>query len=595
MRRNCHPTTLPRGWSVARYWNEVALGLVRDNPPAPTVVARNMFSLSAAMWDAWAAYDPDADGYFYVEKATAANVADARDAAISFAAFRVLSERYFSYAWTTPTELPEEFVHHLSALCYRADFVFEGPESPAGLGNRIARRVVETGLDDGSLEDQSYVDPSYKPINKPIRALKSGTVMKYPNHWQPIRFPAGRARGQGGGSAPDTQTFVGAQWGRVTPFALGPSAGGLAMDPGPPPALGSDATLDEQFKQAAIQIIEYSSTLDPRDDVEIDISPGALGNNSLGTNDGAGRATNPATGKAYDPNIVLRADYERALAEYWADGPSSETPPGHWNLIANYVSDSANFEFRFAGGVPLTDRLEWDVKMYFALNGALHDAAIAAWGIKRFYDSARPISMIRYMAGLGQSSDPSLPHYDLSGLPLVPGLVELITRESSASGKRHHQLRDHIGEIAVRAWRGFPDDPATETSGVGWILGANWVPYQRPSFITPAFPGYVSGHSTYSRAAAEVLTALTGSEFFPGGLFAVGRTRGSLRHEKGPIGEVLFQWATYYDAADSAGISRLYMGIHIPQDDFEGRKIGSTCGIGAWDLALRYFDGDVDQ
>ena len=57
----------------------------------------------------------------------------------------------------------------------------------------------------------------------------------------------------------------------------------------------------------------------------------------------------------------------------------------------------------------MVDRLEWDVKMYFALNGAVHDAAIAAWGLKGFYDSVRPISMIRYMGGLGQSSDPTGP------------------------------------------------------------------------------------------------------------------------------------------------------------------------------------------
>ena len=46
------------------------------------------------------------------------------------------------------------------------------------------------------------------------------------------------------------------------------------------------------------------------------------------------------------------------------------------------------------------------MKTYFALNGAVHDAAIAAWGLKGFYDSVRPISMIRYMGGKGQSSDP---------------------------------------------------------------------------------------------------------------------------------------------------------------------------------------------
>ena len=118
------------------------------------------------------------------------------------------------------------------------------------------------------------------------------------------------------------------------------------------------------------------------------------------------------------------------------------------------------------------------------------------------------------------------------------------------------------------------------------------MPYQKPTFVTPAFPGFVSGHSTFSRAAAEVLTALTGSAFFPGGLgeFVVpdGRARAS---STGRPRTCALQWATYYDAADQAGISRLFGGIHIPADDFGGRQTGSQCGKTAWALAPTYFDG----
>jgi len=241
----------------------------------------------------------------------------------------------------------------------------------------------------------------------------------------------------------------------------------------------------------------------------------------------------------------------------------------------------------------VVDRLEWDVKLYLALNGAVHDAAIAAWGLKGYYDSARPISMIRYMGGLGQSTDATDPSYDPDGLPLVPGLVEVITQESSAPGARHAHLGDHLGQIAVRSWRGFPKDPATQTSGVGWVRAVDWVPYQRSTFVTPAFAGYVSGHSTFSRAAAEVMTAFTGSEFFPGGLSEWTTPAGELLHEEGPTADVTLQWGTYFDAADQAGISRLFMGIHIAPDDFEGRKIGSTCGKDAWALALKYFAGSA--
>jgi hypothetical protein len=361
----------------------------------------------------------------------------------------------------------------------------------------------------------------------------------------------------------------------------------VPIDPGPAPHLE-----DPAFKREALAVIRYSSRLDPRDGETIDIGPRSRGDNALGANDGDGHETNPATGEPYAPNEVLRGDFGRALAEYWADGPRSETPPGHWNVVANEVSDLLD-GLRVAGTGPEVDRLEWDVKLYLALNGAVHDAAVAAWGAKAFYDSARPISMIRYMGEKGQSSDPDGPSYDPDGLPLEPGLVEVITRASSAPGRRHDALAGHVGEIAVRTWKGFPNDPATETSGVGWVRAVDWVPYQLPTFVTPAFAGYVSGHSTFSRAAAEVLTSFTGSSYFPGGLYEVPVPAGSLKVERGPSRDITLQWATYFDAADSAGVSRLYMGIHIPADDFNGRRMGSVCGRDAWALAQRYYDGSA--
>ena len=107
------------------------------------------------------------------------------------------------------------------------------------------------------------------------------------------------------------------------------------------------------------------------------------------------------------------------------------------------------------------------------------------------------------------------PAYDPDGLLLSAGLVEVVTAESSAPGQRHEHLRDHVHEIAIRAWAGDPADPETEVGGVVWIRAVEWVPYQRATFVTPAFAGYVSGHSTFSQAAAAVLARITGSDFFP--------------------------------------------------------------------------------
>jgi hypothetical protein len=111
--------------------------------------------------------------------------------------------------------------------------------------------------------------------------------------------------------------------------------------------------------------------------------------------------------------------------------------------------------------------------------------------------------------------------------------------------------------------------------------------------VTPSFPGFVSGHSTFSRAAAEVLTGFTGSEYFPGGSSSWTTPAGDLKVELGPTADVTLEWATYYDAADQAGISRLYGGIHIPADDFNGRIIGSQCGKEAYALAVHYYDGSA--
>ena len=578
-----HPT-----WSVARRWDEALLDAIRRSLPNPPVHARNLFHVSVAMWDGWAAYDTTASGYLFKEKISAADVPAARNETISYAAYRVLSARFIKAVGADKSL--SEFDDLMDALCLPISSTGTEGAGAAAVGNRIAKGVLDYGKTDGSNEVNGYADPSYTPVNPPLVVGKPGITLVDPNRWQPLQIEHMLSQ-NGIPLTNGVQQAVGPHWGHVSTFAI-PAGGasGTPMDPGPQPRLGDSAT-DAAYRAQAVEVLRDSSLLDAANDASMDVSPGMIGANDLGSDDGRGRALNPITGKPYAPDIVRQGDFFRTMVEFWADGPSSETPPGHWNVIANSVSDRLAPNLRVGGTGPAVDRLQWDVKLYLALNGAVHDAAIAAWGLKGRYDGIRPISMIRYLASLGQSSDPTGPSYNKEGLPLVPGLIELITREGTADGGPMKALAGHESEIAVRAWQGNPADPKTQASPVAWILGTAWVPYQLATFVTPSFQGYVSGHSTFSRAAAEVLTGITGSEYFPGGLSEWTVKQGSFRIEAGPSADVILQWATYYDAADQAGQSRLYGGIHVQADDFTGRVVGSTCGKDAWLLAQRYYAG----
>ena len=105
------------------------------------------------------------------------------------------------------------------------------------------------------------------------------------------------------------------------------------------------------------------------------------------------------------------------------------------------------------------------------------------------------------------------------------------------------------------------------------------------------FAGYVSGHSTFSRAASEVMTFMTGDAFFPGGMGSFEISTDFLFFEQGPSQPFTLQWATYRDASDQTSLSRIWGGIHPPIDDIPGRIIGEKIGLEAFELAQSYFNG----
>lgn len=618
--------------SVAREWNEVLLEAIRADFARPTVHARNLFHISAAMYDAWAVYDElakpfflgNTTGEFSIPFSGIESVGDIKESqkeTISFVAYRILKHR-FKFSPGAKSSVPL-FDSLMIALSYDTTLISTdySTGSPAALGNYIAEQVIEFGLQDGSSEIFGYGNLYYSPVNPPLDPVFPGNPdLVNPDRWQPLKF--GSFIDQSGNQLPtDIPKFIGAEWGQVVPFSLKESdlktynRGGfdyrVYYDPGAPPYLDTTGVVNsDEYKWNFSLVSVWSSHLDPEDEVLWDISPGAIGNNSTfpetfseykeyydlteGGDPGTGWDTNPVTNQPYESQLVPRADYARVLAEFWADGPDSETPPGHWFTILNYVSDHPEFEKRYKGEGEIIDNLEWDVKSYFLLGGTMHDSAIAAWGIKGWYDYIRPISALRYMTDKGQSSDSLLPNYHPSGVPLLPGFIELIDEDDPLVTER--DSTELIGTIKLKAWRNHfeVEDPDTSTAGVGWIPGGEWWSYQRPTFVTPPFAGYISGHSTFSRAAAEMMTFLTGDEFFPGGIGEFNAPKNEfLIFENGPSVDVTLQWATYRDASDQTSLSRIWGGIHPPADDIKGRLIGIEIAKESTELADQYFSGMI--
>lgn len=362
-------TTTAQEHSVAREWNELLLESIRNDFARPTVHARNLYHTSMAMYDAWAIYDDEAETYLlgktigdftcpFDSIPTPGDVEAARREAISYAAYRILRFR-FQFSLPAQAILPE-YDTLMSDLGYNPFFTSTdySTGSPAALGNYIGMCIIQYGLQDGSNEQFFYENQFYEPVNEPLIMDNSGNPnMLFPNHWQPLTLEL--FIDQSGNEIPgSTPEFLGPEWGAVHPFSM--SEDDLTIynrddndyyvyhDPGPPPYMGTQDGEDmtEEYQWGFSLVSVWSSHLDPRDSVLIDISPASIGNIQEypetieglrdfyqleeGGDASIGHDINPHTGQAYEPQIIPRADYARVLAEFWADGPDSETPPGHW-------------------------------------------------------------------------------------------------------------------------------------------------------------------------------------------------------------------------------------------------------------------------
>ena len=616
--------------SIARQWNEQLLNAIRNDFARPTVHARNLFHSSILMYDAWAIFDETATtvflgntfGDFFTEYNPLPTPLDKEMATkeiISYSVYKLLSHRFKNSpnADITLAEIDSFF----SSLGYDKNFTSTNYStgSYAALGNYMAEKMIEFGMQDGANEINEYENKYYKPVNTALDLeFYNDNSTINPNRWQPLAFNTFIDQ-SGNIFQGETPDFLSPEWGEVVPFSLKNDDleilnngfdSYIYHNPGAPVYIkDSDGNgIDDPYKWNFALVIAWSAHLDSTLDSFINISPNTIGNVDItsypstfteyksfydftnGGDLGKGHPLNPVTQLPYANNIVKKGDYARVLAEFWADGPDSETPPGHWFTILNYVSDHPLAKKTFGESTIELSALEWDVKSYLALGGAMHDAAINTWGIKGYFDYIRPISAIRYMASKGQSTRIDLPNFHSHGLPLIEGLIEIIENGDELAGFDNRNL----GKIKVKSWKGpdFINNPETDLAGVDWILATNWWPYQRPSFVTPPFAGYISGHSTFSRAAAEILTLITNNAFFPGGLGSFDVIKNDfLVFEEGPSENLTLQWATYRDASDQTSLSRIWGGIHPPIDDIRGRIIGDKIGKEAFNYANTFFNG----
>jgi Domain of unknown function (DUF6851)/VCPO second helical-bundle domain len=225
-------------------------------------------------------------------------------------------------------------------------------------------------------------------------------------------------------------------------------------------------------------------------------------------------------------------DRQKVTAEFWADGPRSEFPPGHWALITQVLSRKRGHS------------LDTDVKLFFALGNALMDASIGAWAAKYRWDFVRPITAIRHR---------------YKGKP-------------------------------VTSWLG-------PYQGYGTVLGERWIPYQALNVVTPPFPEYVSGHSTFSSAAAAILAKFTGSDSFGAGVTV--KAGSSLFEPRTdtqagtPATDILLSWPTLTAAAKDAGLSRRLGGIHFQDGDEHGYSLGQRVGTNVLGQTMGYVNGTI--
>ncbi|MEC8214630.1 MAG: vanadium-dependent haloperoxidase, partial [Cyanobacteriota bacterium] len=485
------------GSTLVVKWNELALQAIREDKPVPTVITRSLHLAHAAMYDAWAAFDADAAGAYFNPRQT--RQLGRRSAE------RMKLERAISMA--AHNTLSELFPNHRDSFDQLLrDLGLDDAQHPAArLGARVSRAVLRSRANDGANASGGYADTTgYQARNAPDAEDLD------PNYWTPLKVPNGRAVDDNGTpiatddpSSYDIQSPLTPHWGGVTPFAID---SGAAFRPVAPPKFGdfspyTDAngvvtTNDAAYRQQFTEVAELSAALTPQ---------------------------------------------QKVIAEYWADGPKSSTPPGHWNEFAHDIALREEHD------------LGQDAKFFFALNNALFDTGIAIWDAKYSHDFVRPQTAIRYLFEDQEIEAWGGPN---QGTQLIPG----------------------------SSWQPYQD-----------------VTFVTPAF--PEYTSGHSGFSYAAATVLEAFTGSdvlydgvsTGVQDLDGDgePDLIGRyTTDALAFEAYDGDPITLQWGTVWDAAAEAGRSRLYGGIHIQDGDLRAREMGQQVAAQVWSATEALFTAE---
>ena len=348
--------------TISVLWDRAVQQAVINTSPGPTIASRAYAMLHTAMFDAWAAYDPQAISTQlgdYLQRPSPEITEANKTEAMSYAAYRVSIDLF-------PQEA-EIFDNLMVELGFEPHNTTTDTTTAAGVGNVSATALLEFRRQDGS--NQLGDDPNgvlgvpyssrsdYQAVNGPDEVIDI-------EYWTPERIPIDAKPGE----EKRIQEFLTPQWGDIKSFAL--ESGDQFRPEAPQPFLLVDGSVNLEDK-----------TITLKDGFTVKIDRSLIGT-----------IINPEFVAQTEEVIDISAnltDEQKLIAEFWEDGFGTSFPPGTWMTFGQLVSARDN------------NTLDQDAQMFFGLGNAVFDAGIATWEAKKFYDYNRPVRTVRELGELG--------------------------------------------------------------------------------------------------------------------------------------------------------------------------------------------------